>query len=102
MAWKYDSDTLQIREGTKSPFPLQKKKPGPLITTCWLNKTFISKTVCHQFWSGLMPVAQTVGQSVVQICWHIIVCILQILGLLETMDFCVVNFRHFAKQKLEK
>jgi hypothetical protein len=42
------------------------------------------------------------GQSQVQICWHIIVCILQRLGLLEAMDFCVGNFRHFAKKSWEK
>jgi hypothetical protein len=29
--WEYDIDTLGIRGKTKSPFPLRKKKPGPLI-----------------------------------------------------------------------
>jgi hypothetical protein len=49
-----------------------------------------------------MAGAQTMGQSQVQICWHIIVCILQRLGLLEAMDFCVVNFRRFARKSWKK
>jgi hypothetical protein len=46
---------------------------------------------------------ETMGQSEVQICCHIIVCILQRLALLKAIDFSVVNSRHFTqKTKLEK
>jgi len=64
-------DTLGIRGKNKKksqPCPLKKKKHldpsrGQAEPSHWLHATFISKTVCHHFWPGLMAGAQTVGHG---------------------------------------
>ncbi len=53
-------------EGEKNPArppPPKEKNWTPHESSRWLHETFLSKTACHHFWSGLVAGAQIVGHS---------------------------------------
>ncbi len=62
ISWEHIWNMIRTRGKRKNiplPHPLPKKKKlGPLMSPCsafhLLHGTFISKTVCHHFWPGLM------------------------------------------------